>query len=62
MQRAFTKNIGKNFVKGDVRDYPMSVWRDIARSAGEDLEKFSVAVMSPDQTQQINPELAGRKK
>jgi hypothetical protein len=61
MQRVFTKPIGKNFLKGDIRDYPISVWRDIARSAKEELDHFSTAVMSPDQPQMLNPELVRKK-
>lgn len=62
MQRVFTKNVGKNFQKGDIRDYPVGVWRDIARSAKEELEHFSATVMSPDQPQALNPDLMGKRK
>ena len=41
MERIFTKNIGKRFKKGDVKDYPPIVWANIEKSAKANLESFS---------------------
>jgi len=41
MQRVFTKDVGTNFHKGDIKDYPITVWRDIERVAGKALDAFS---------------------
>lgn len=41
MERIFLKDIGKNFKKGDVKDYPRSTWEQIEKSAGEKLADFS---------------------
>lgn len=41
MERIFLKDIGKNFKKGQVKNYPRSVWEQIEKSAGEKLADFS---------------------
>ena len=43
MIREITKEVGR-FKVGNKPDYPLGVWRDIARSAGMPLEKFSKEV------------------
>ena len=45
MQRKFTKDVGKNFKAGNLRDYPLYVWKQIARDARMDLDKFSEEVV-----------------
>lgn len=42
MERVFLKDVGKNFKKGMVKDFPRSVWEQIEKSAGEKLAGFSV--------------------
>jgi len=41
MQRVFTKDVGTNFHKGDIKDYPITVWRDIERVARRKMDAFS---------------------
>lgn len=41
MQRVFTKNVGKRFKKGDVRDYPPVTWQQIAANARMKLDTFT---------------------
>jgi len=41
VERVFTRDVGKNFKKGEVRDYPASTWQQIAKSAKLKLEAFS---------------------
>ena len=41
MERVFTKDIGKNFKRGEVKDYPITTWRDIEASAKRPLDSFS---------------------
>jgi len=40
MERIFTKDLGRYKV-GDIRDYPIPTWQQMARSAGTDMDKFS---------------------
>lgn len=48
MQRVITKTIGKNFQAGDLRDYSLITWREIARSAKQDLDAFSKPILTAD--------------
>lgn len=41
MVRMFTTDIGTRFKVGDVRDFPQTTWKQIAASAGQELEEFS---------------------
>lgn len=43
MERVFTKQVGR-FGVGEIRDYPGSVWEQIARSAGKSLDSFTKPV------------------
>jgi hypothetical protein len=40
MNRVFTQDVGK-YRAGDIRDYPLATWRDIAKSAKKPLEKIT---------------------
>ena len=62
MQRVFTKDVGANHHKGKIGDYPIPVWREIAKAAKADLDSFSTLVMSPEHPQELNPDLIGKKK
>ena len=42
MKRTFTRDCGR-FKKGEVRDYPASVWKNIAESLNSDLDEFSIS-------------------
>ena len=44
MVRTFTKDLGQNFRKGDVKDYPHRTWDTIAKAAGKSLDSFSEPV------------------
>lgn len=44
MERIFTQDVGKNFRRGDVRNYPKGLWTSIERSAGRPLETFTKPV------------------
>lgn len=44
MERMFTRDVGKRFKKGEVRDYPGATWNDIARIVGRKLDTFSSLV------------------
>ncbi len=46
MEREFTRNVGRNFSEGDIKDYPLNVWEQIARSIGPDvrLDDFSRSI------------------
>ena len=44
--RVFTKDVGKRFKKGDVRDYPAPTWSGISRSLKLKLDKFSQPVVT----------------
>ena len=46
MERVFIKDVGKNFKRGDVKDYPITTWRDIEASAKRPLDSFSKPVES----------------
>lgn len=52
MERMFTKDVGKRFKKGDVRDYPPSTWVTIARNVKMKLETFSQLTATMVQRQQ----------
>ena len=41
MERIFTKDVGKNFKRGQVKEYPITTWRDIAASVKRPLDSFS---------------------
>lgn len=43
MQRMFLQNLGR-FKAGDIRDYPQGIWTDIARSAGQPLDRITKPV------------------
>jgi len=40
MERIFTKETGR-FKRGDIRDYPVGVWRGIAKSTRKPLDSFT---------------------
>ena len=44
MLRVFTRDVGRRYLKGDVKDFSILTWRGIAQSAGEPLAKFSRAI------------------
>lgn len=44
MRLVFTKDVGKNFEAGMIKDYPKSVWERIADSAKMKLNKFTKPV------------------
>ena len=41
MLRIFTKDVGKNFKKGEQKDYTQNIWEQISKSAQMPLEKFT---------------------
>lgn len=41
MQRVFTRDVGRNFKRGEARDLPMPTWTGIAASEGKPLDAFS---------------------
>lgn len=41
MERVFTKDVGRNFKRGDVREYPVAVWLNIQRAAKQPMDRFS---------------------
>ena len=41
MERVFTRDLGSKFKRGDIRDYPHGVWRQIAVNARMPMDKFS---------------------
>jgi hypothetical protein len=45
MERIFTKDVGRNFKQGEIRDYALATWREIARSAKQDLDDFTTPVI-----------------
>lgn len=40
-ERIFTRDVGKNFKKGERRDYPAHTWAQIAKNAKKPLNSFS---------------------
>ena len=44
MERVFKKDVGKRFVRGMVKDYPITTWNNIANSADAELDDFSMPV------------------
>jgi hypothetical protein len=42
MRRTFTRTSGR-FKQGESRDYPKSIWKNIATSLKSDLDEFSVS-------------------
>lgn len=45
MERVFTKNVGRNYQAGDVKDLPLGTWRHIAKNLkAKDLSDFSKPV------------------
>ena len=44
MLRVFTHDVGKRYLKGDVKDFSMPTWRGVAQSAGQPLARFSRAI------------------
>lgn len=44
MRLVFTKDVGNNFKAGVVKDYPLSVWKQIAKSVKTDLNRFTKPV------------------
>jgi hypothetical protein len=42
MKRTFTRTAGR-FKQGESRDYPQSVWNNIAESLDSDLDEFSIS-------------------
>ena len=40
MIKVFTQNVGR-FKKGDIRDYPVPVWKQIEHNAGMGLDEFT---------------------
>lgn len=40
MQRVFQRDVGR-WKAGEIRDYPLGVWRDIARDAHADLDTIT---------------------
>ncbi len=56
MQRVFTKDLSENFKIGVVKDYPKSVWSQIAKSAKMKLDKFSKPI------DDLASELKGKQK
>ncbi len=43
MQRMFLQDVGR-YKAGEIRDYPQGIWTDIARSAGQALDRFTKPV------------------
>ena len=41
-ERIFLKDVGINFKRGDVREFPRDTWQNIEQSAGESLDSFTV--------------------
>lgn len=41
MERVFTKDIGKNFKAGEVKDFPVQTWKQIEKSAKQRIDDFS---------------------
>lgn len=44
MELVFTKDMGTNFKAGDICDYPVTTWRQIAKNAGRPLESFTAQI------------------
>mgnify|MGYP001559039014 CR=1 FL=1 len=42
MKRTFTRDCGR-FKKGESKEYPSSVWKNIAESLKSDLDEFSIS-------------------
>jgi len=60
MERVFTKNVGKKFKAGDIRDYPLATWKAIARDAMAPLKYFSQPVK--EAVKEMVKERAAKKK
>lgn len=41
MRLVFTKDVGKNFKAGVIKDYPKAVWDNISKSAKKPLDAFT---------------------
>lgn len=41
MERMFTRDVGKNFKKGETKDFILETWESIAKTEGAPLDDFS---------------------
>jgi len=58
----FTRDVGTKFQRGDIRDYPMPVWRQIEKNEGVELKKFSSPVADLAQAEMTRPKRGRPRK